>query len=133
MDDNLERIAEALRRIMTEGGEGNFAIMTADERRNYYIQFASECGSTSLFGEAVSNESLTTGNALGPRQEQRLEELSWLPPEDNCTNYHREWTEDHDDGVRALAGTVMQTFREVYGIPPEQPIEIELNLDELDS
>jgi hypothetical protein len=51
--DNVDQIATALRRLQTEGGEGNFAVFRLDERQNYYIQFAGAPGERKMMPSDV--------------------------------------------------------------------------------
>jgi hypothetical protein len=56
--ENTTIIASSLQEIQEKGGENNFVVFISDEEKNYYIQFATSCGDTTLYGEAVNNEFL---------------------------------------------------------------------------
>ena len=126
MEQNLERIAAALRQIQEDGGDGNFVVFTADPLKNYYIQFVGELAQDSLFGEAVSNKFLEPPYSLSIAQETRLRALGWQAGEDN---FYQEWFASNDEERQKIAQLVMQTFIDVYDISPTQPIEIIVNLE----
>lgn len=128
MDEILFTIANSLKRLQTEGGSGNFVVLTADADRNYYVQFAVACGETELYAEAVGNEFLAPAHALRPDQVARLQSMGWCPPA-GSPNFSREW-QAVDDGDRlAVAREVMRVFAEVYGVEPHQPLQVELVLE----
>ena len=124
---NREMIADALRRIQEEGGENNFVIFTADQERNYYIQFAIGRGQTTFLAEAVSNQFLSPEHALSNEQIARLESMGWDHQEGS--NYCRYWEASSDEERSDIAQEVMRTFIEVYGISPNDPIETKLVLE----
>ena len=126
MDQNLEQITAALRQIQEDGGDSNFVVFTADPAKNYYIQFVGELAHDSLFGEAVSNEFLEPPFTLTLSQEARLRELGWQAGEDN---FYQEWFASNDEDRQEIAQLVMQTFIEVYNIPPKQTIDVVVNLE----
>lgn len=126
MDENINKIVEALRAIQDDGGDGNFVVFMADPDKNYYIQFVGELGHESLFGEAVSNEFLQRPYHLTPIQESRLRQLGWQEGEGN---FYQEWFASDDEERQEIAQLVMQTFIEVYNLPPKQPIEVVVNLE----
>ena len=126
MEQNLVNIVEALRIIQDDGGDGNFAVFTADPVKNYYIQFVGELGHDDLFGEAVSNEYLEPPFTLTPGQESKLRDLGWQEGENN---FFQEWFASHDEDRKVIAQLVLQTFVDVYHIPAQQLIEIVVNLE----
>lgn len=126
MEENLNNIVAALRQIQDDGGDGNFVVFTADPAKNYYIQFVGELGHDDLFGEAVSNEFLERPYQLTPMQENKLRDLGWQAGEGN---FFQEWVASDDDERREIAQVIIQTFVDVYHMPPKQPIEVVVNLE----
>jgi hypothetical protein len=120
-------IAEALKRVQTEGGKGNAVIFIADEQKNYYIQFAAANGQTELYAEASDNKYLSSRYALSDEQIAKLEGLGWTRK--NEGNHYRNWSANTDEERLAIGEEVMRTFIEVYGISPNGSIEIELILE----
>jgi hypothetical protein len=126
---NVGMIAQHLGRIQQEGGQGNFVIFVADEKANYFIQFAGQQGDTFLFAEASGNPVIPGNYRLSPEKLSKLQGLGWTPPLQSEMNYHRHWQASSYDDRLAIAQAVMRTFIEVYGVDPDQPIEAKLNLE----
>jgi hypothetical protein len=119
------KIAGALTDIQQKGGENNFVILKAG--RNYYIQFATSTGQSELYAEAVSNHYLSPENALSDDQIAVLESLGWMPQMNG--NHYRNWEADSDERRVEIARQVIRTFMEVYGIPSDIHLEMELVLE----
>lgn len=137
MADNLITIVASLRRIQTEGVviPSNAAIFTADPVKNYYIQFAAGRDNTPeprdgtyLYAEAVGNEYLERKFALGRDQLMRLQALGWNLP-DSSGNYWRTYQAADDRERQWIAQDVIQTFAEVYGLPADHMITVEVQID----
>jgi len=129
MPDQLTTIIEALRRIQTEGGAGNFAIIAPAEKAHYYIQFACARGSAQLYAEAVCNDYLDADSALDEMQIARLGSLGWSPPGSGYLNFYREWQAARDDQRQEVAQAARQAFIEVYRITPDSQLNIEMVLE----
>jgi hypothetical protein len=129
MENELAMIAESLRRIQEEGGEGNFAIFTVGAQKNYYVQFQAGRGQMSLYAEAVSNEWLEPEFALSSEQIMHLQSMGWNAPDVSSPNFYRDWEAVTDEDRLQIARGVMRTFAEVYGWMPGQPIDVELMLE----
>jgi hypothetical protein len=114
------RIEAALRRITTEGGDGNFVIVTTG---GYYVQFAGEPGASEIHMEAVGNAYLDGDAMLSPDQERALSELGF------ATDPPSNWTLDspvNPDSLRELAALAVAILRDVYGA---SSVEIELTIE----
>lgn len=132
MDANLQKILDSLRTIMEDGNDENIFLVFADRRKNYFIQFATSYGETSLFGEAVSNEYLEAPNKLTSQQMMKLAQLGWKPPNPPETlNFYREWEHIATDEDRlTIAKNVLQTLKEIYDFNSKSKLEIEVSLTE---
>lgn len=134
MRNNLITIVESLRRIQEEGDESNYVHFTvsAGAERYYYIQLAGERGQTSLYAEAVGNENLEPNSALNEKQIWRLQSMGWNPPPpgDFVGNFYRKWEASDDNDRLVTAKKIMRTFIEVYGVVPDEPLEVDLYLGE---
>jgi hypothetical protein len=133
MKDNLKTIINSLKRIQKEGGAGNFVIFTADANKNYYIQFAGEAGSSKLYAEAVSNNYLPPQFRLGEKQIIQLQSIGWNTPPPDGVNFYREWHAKTDEDRLIIAQEIMHTFVEVYGLNPNQSLNVELVLDNIEA
>lgn len=130
MADNLERIVGALRRLTEEGGEGNFLILLADRRRNYYVQLAGARGVPTVRAEAVGNTFLDAPDALDPGQHARLLALGWqAPAPGESDNYYRDFDARDDAQRRRIAEAVLRALTDVYAVPANRELEIELTLE----
>ncbi len=136
MESDLATIVTSLRQIQTEGDDiaSNFVILIADNEKNYYIQFATGHDETplggdaaSLYSEAVGNEVLRPEFALSPEQIARLQSLGWKPAP-ATPNFYRTWKAADDNDRRLIAQEVMRAFTEVYGLPRNRAIEVELTI-----
>lgn len=128
--DHLERIVEALRRLTEEGDEGNFLIVHADRRGNYYVQLAGARGAPTVRAEAVSNAFLEARDALGPGQHARLLALGWqAPTPGESENYYRDFDARNDADRRRIAEALLRALTDVYAVPADRKLEIELTLE----
>lgn len=129
-----EQIVSALRRLVEEGGSHNFvvfeAVKTGGRSANYYVQFATSCGSAEIYGEAVSNYYLERPFTLGKRQKAELARLGWNPPRrGKHPNYYRYWQVLNDRDLRDIATAAIAALRSVYGWPGDRLLEVKLHLD----
>lgn len=111
MFTTIEEIAESLKQIASDGGDGNFVIIQFG--MNYYLQCAQVKGDAEILCEAVSNYYLPEEDHLDKNSQDKLIALGWSAYvkgynhtmlEQNCTN------EDH----LRLAQLLIQTANEVY-------------------
>ena len=131
MNENAQVIAAALQRIQEEGKQSNFVVFRGDVNRNYYIQFSAEPGASVLHAEAVSNRFLDAKDALSPDQQAQLRALGWTPPQSSGNqgpNFYHRWTCTTDDERLEVAQVIIQTFAEVYGLPTDKPLIVNLVL-----
>lgn len=128
---NLEPVVATLRRIMQEGGEGNFAVFQADPTRNCFIQVASGAGADSLYLEAVSDRYLQAGFRLPEAGKQRLSQLGWtLAEEQFGANYTKIWSNVGDDAARRLvAMEILTILSEVYGCAADAVLDVRVVLE----
>ena len=127
--DAKAQIEAALADLQTSGGEHSFVIFIGDADRGYYIQFAGARGEDGLHAEAVGNKWLDAASALDAEQLSRLDALGWFEPDEDCPNHYRRWTASTPADRQAIAREVVRTFADVYGVPPDAPLEVTLNLE----
>ena len=118
MSAGLDTIERALTRLQTEGGVNNAAILDVDEERNYYVQLIGSAHASLLRAEA-------TGSTLDDERRGRLGALGW---ERDKGNYVQDWEARTDAERRAVAGSIWQALREVYGFPEHAQIDVVLHL-----
>jgi len=111
------QIALNLRKIQKDGGEGNFVIFTVDAEANTYIQLTGRKDDAKMIAE-------TPGN-----QNDLLEILGWQPPTDDEMNYQRTWWASSHEERLMVAQEIMRTFKEVYGVEGDRPLDVNLNLE----
>lgn len=119
------RIADALRKLTTDGGDGNFVIVSCGD---LYVQFAGSRGSKELYCEAVSNEYLSKDRQLSPDRIDRLEKLGF-DLDDSSSQYSRKYRIADDSEVRELARTTLNILADVYGCRRDSDINLELTLE----
>jgi hypothetical protein len=125
----IEQIVEALRRILEAKGTHNFVICHADERKNYFVQFATGRGDTVVRAEAVSNKFLDPPFRLTDRQLKALRSMDWKPPKPKeSPNFYRDWGKGAKDRL-LMARHAIQTLVDVYEFPPDQELKIEVGFD----
>ena len=103
------------------GFDDAFLIINADPTRNYYTQYSSD--GDGLWCEAVSNQCLQPGDALGPEQMAHLAELGWNPPEENLVNWW--WPATQETPTTEIAELTLRTLTSVYGVNPEETLNVE--------
>lgn len=128
---NLDPVVTTLRRIMQEGGDGNFAVFQADATRNCFIQVAAGAGADSLYLEAASDKYLQAGFRLPAAAKQRLAELGWqLAEEQFGGNYTKIWDNVGDDAARRLvAMEILAILTEVYGCAAGDVLDVRVVLE----
>lgn len=118
-----------LRRLVEEGGDNNFAIFWGDRERDYYAQVAATRGEPTLYGEAVGNSSLKKKYQFDESRTIQMEFIGWKRPGGGEPNFWRNWSPASDEERDAVAGMILRTLTEMYGVGREQEIEVELNLE----
>jgi hypothetical protein len=130
MIDHLTTLYEALRQLHAEGGHGNFVIFTAEHIESYYVQVAGSKGGDRLYAEAVSNDFLRPEFALTEDQIAHMRRLGWqLPQPGEEGNFFREWQAASDGDRLGVARFLLQTLTEVYGVPDDEPLDVNLVLE----
>lgn len=127
---NIQVVASALIRMYIEGGEGNILIITGNEERNYYIQFAGSRGEPFLMCEAVGNKYLLPEHELDHPQIDRLTQMGWEQnPDDPSANLQMVCEVSNDRDRIHLGEKVLQAFNEVYGLAPDCDLDVDIILE----
>ena len=124
-----EAIASALKQITTDCGKENFAVLDIDSSKTYYAQFAAQRGDPKVYAEVVGNEYIKPPYQLSVEQTARIEATGWTL--ERVGNYSREWVLDASHSTpERVAEKIIALFQNVYGIPPNQVIAIEVTLQQ---
>ena len=125
----IDQIVEALEKIQTKGGKGNFVIFDVDVQKNYYVQVAGQNHAPGLVIEAVSNEYLAAADCLSAEQEDQMAFLGWDAPDGQQVNYTFEANVETAAQRLQLAEKVYATLSQVYGLQPDGRLEISMVLE----
>jgi hypothetical protein len=119
---------------------GHFIIATTsprdiDSSKTYYVQFAAQRGDPKVYAEVVGNEYIEPPYQLSVEQTARIEAAGWtlerVGTVGGIGNYGREWILDASHSTpERVAEKIIALFQNVYGIPPNQVIAIEVTLQQ---
>jgi hypothetical protein len=118
-------IALDLKKLRTDGGSGNFMIVSADD---IYVQFACSRGSSQIHCEAVGNDYLDRQHRLPPEKVDELEKLHF-DLQDEPANFVREFEVASEEHARELARLGLDILERIYGCARTSRINIELTLE----
>lgn len=116
-----KHIADGTERVWHRGA---FAIFKSDPHANYYVQVLRKRKKESLYTEAVSNNNLQMQWQLGREQERLLMQMSWLPPDAESSNFHRELPIASGSDLSDLSEMLYQTLVSVYGFADGSDLRI---------
>lgn len=122
-----DKIAHSLKRITSEGGNGNFVIFLIDSGKNYYMQAAAIKGAVEVFVEIVGNSVLASKDRLTQDQINIIKELGWEG--DKGQNFSRSFEVVPANKFDHAINTIARVLEEVFGVKSEKEIEIQLTLE----
>lgn len=121
-----EEIVEALRTLVAYAERGDYdaksVILTADDRRNYYVQFA--CAEGGLFCEVVHNKYLEPEHAFTGDEIAKLLALGFDAPDHEDQNLFRIFQPDTEDDYGAIVSLVRTVVTDFFGLPPGHPLQL---------
>jgi len=123
--DAEEAIGSRLVDLVTEGGDGNFLIVSVGDA---YVQFAGERGNSTIRCEAVSNHHLPAGRRLDDQREQVLAAVGFVLPMDGG-NYECVFEITDDGALRRVARATVEILRDVYRCRPDREVRLDLRLE----
>jgi hypothetical protein len=120
-----EQLVHNLGRLITEGGQSNFLIVSVGE---VYVQFAASRGDKEVYCEAVSNEFLPPGLQLA---EDKISQLRGLGFEDPgaSPNLSRTFDVTEEAALPELARLTHHILSNVYGCDAQSRLQFELVLE----
>jgi len=128
---DIDEIAEYLRRLVKEGKEGAFLIISIRSNK-IYVQFSYNPKSEgTVYCEAVSDEYLPKELKLSEDQIWRLKQLGFQSPgSDNGEplNFNQNVSIANDEEILALAKMTGQIFFDVYYMSADEKLQFRLEL-----
>jgi hypothetical protein len=121
---SADELIRQLRRILTEGGSGNFLIAAAGHA---FVQFAAERGSPHLHMEVTANASLPPQRRLDADALRRLERMGFLMREGSA-HYSRAVEVEDEATLAHLAHQTVMILESIYGCDPRDPLAIDCEL-----
>lgn len=119
-----EVLVEALRKLVALGERGDYfakaIVLTVDDTRNYYIQFAVDEGG--LFCEVVHNKYLAPEHAFTGDEIATLLALGFEGPDYEDQNLVRAFEPRTDDDYVAIVQIVRTVVTDYFGLPPGHPL-----------
>jgi len=119
-----EQLVHNLRRLIKEGGESNFLIVSVGE---VYVQFAASRGDKEMYCEAVSNEFLPPELQLAEDKIVQLQGLDFEEP-GASPNFSRTFDVAEETALRELAHLTHHILSNVYGCAAQSKLQFELVL-----
>lgn len=108
-------LINVLKRILNDGGSGNFIVME-EPVTGYYVQVAAGKGDRTMHLEAVGNEYLPDDRQLADTQETALTRLGWNRPGGDLRNFSQDRQSSTDQQLQDIMDMIITTFQEVYRV-----------------
>ena len=119
-------IIEALRKLVALGERRDYfaksVVLTADDARNYYIQFAVDEGG--LFCEVVHNKYLAPEHASTGDDVAKLLALGFGGPTREDQNLFQVFQPTNEDDYAAIVNIVRTVVTDFFGLPSEHPLQL---------
>jgi hypothetical protein len=121
-------IAAIIGQLLTEGGDGNYAIFDVNKTLGYYAQILAQPSGSHVYVEVVGDENLDESRGYDSRQKGLLASRYWVPA-DEGGNLYREWVVMGESDRIRIAEELLYVFTEIFMASPSQSITIDLNLE----
>ena len=119
-------IIDALRTLVGYGERRDYfaksVILTADDARNYYVQFAVAEGG--LFCEVVHNKYLAPEHAFTGDDIAKLLALGFGAPDHEDQNLYRVFHPTSEDDYAAIVSVVRTVVSDFFGLPRGHPLQL---------
>jgi hypothetical protein len=126
LSDAAGEIYSGLLDLMSEGGPGNFMVVSAGD---IYVQFAGSPGNSHILCESISNEYLPKKSKMSKKDIEALKGFGFVLGGDQIENFSRSYEIPTEAQARELADLTVRILREVYGVAPDGDLQIELSLE----
>ncbi len=111
---------------MSEGGPGNFMVVSSGD---VYVQFAGSPGNPKILCESISNEYLPQKSKMSKKDIETLKKLGFVLGGDQIENFSRSYEIPTEEQARELAQVTVRILQDVYGVPADGEVQIELSLE----
>ena len=118
----LPSIRDVLQRLITEGSQDGFAIISLLDRGGCFVQCCQRDPGT-LYVEAHADDAKQSG---------QLTWLGWKSPKEELQNYWREWSLGKPECYESVGKTILQVFSDVYYAKPDDLVKVQLELEKRD-
>ena len=104
-------------------------IVTGDEEKNYYIQFAASAGDPLMMVEVVNNTYLDKQYMLSGTQVDWLLSIGFAQDEEDPEMNLQMFVHIDDEEARDELGELaVEVLTDIYGVAPDVVFDIEVNL-----
>jgi hypothetical protein len=121
-------IAAMIGQLLTEGGDGNYAIFDVNKTLGYYAQILAQPSGSHVYIEVVGDANLDESRGYDARQKGLLASRHWVPA-DEGGNLYREWVVMGESDRIRIAEELLYVFTDVFMALPSQSITVELNFE----
>ncbi len=126
LSDAAGEIYSGLLDLMSEGGPGNFMVVSSGD---VYVQFAGSPGNPKILCESISNEYLPQKSKMSKKDIETLKKLGFVLGGDQIENFSRSYEIPTEEQARELAQVTVRILQDVYGVPADGEVQIELSLE----
>jgi hypothetical protein len=126
LSDAAGEIYSGLLDLMSEGGPGNFMVVSAGD---VYVQFAGSPGNPKILCESISNEYLPQKSKMSKKDIETLKKLGFVLGGDQIENFSRSYEIPTEAQARELADVTVGILKDVYGVALDGEVQIELSLE----
>jgi len=126
LSDAAGEIYSGLLDLMSEGGPGNFMVVSAGD---IYVQFAGSPGNPNILCESISNEYLPKRSKMPKKGVKTLKSLGFVLGGDQIENFSRTYEIPTEDQAREVATLAVRILGEIYGVAPDGDVQVELSLE----
>jgi hypothetical protein len=126
LSDAAGEIYSGLLDLMSEGGPGNFMVVSAGD---VYVQFAGSPGNPKILCESISNEYLPQKSKMSKKDIETLKKLGFVLGGDQIENFSRSYEIPTEAQARELADVTVGILKDVYGVALDGDVQIELSLE----
>jgi len=125
--NNVQLILSTIELVHQKGGEDGFAIFELNHP--YYFQFAGEKGADEFHCEVVSNNFLEKEDFLSEEQIHQLNEMGWLSPSDDSSNFYLAHPVNSEEDRVQMAELLYQTAFVVFQYGDITDSNVTLNVE----
>ena len=124
-------IVQALEELVACGERGDYVakavVLTADEARNYYVQFAVD--EDGLFCEVVHNKYLAPEHTFTGDDIAKLLALGFEAPDHEDQNLYRVFHPAGEEDYGTIVSVVRTVVTDFFGLPAGHPLQLRTSVD----